>query len=299
MTTYLPRRRFLQFTATATLAGIIAPAALAASRRQLQKAIMYSTIGFKGTVLEKFTAMKEAGFEGVELMGGMDRAEVKAALRASGLQAASVCCHTHWAKPLTDANPEVRKVGLDGLRLSLEDAKEYGTDSVLLVPGVVSDKVSYDEAWKRSQEEIRKAVPLAEQLGVKIAIENVWNNFLLSPIEAARYVDEFKSPAVAWHLDLGNIGRYGWAEHWVRVLGKRISRLHLKEWNNKRMNEEGLRKGFGDKLLEGTNNWAAIMRALDEVGYTGWGITEQPGSQAATLEEARDLVQRVEKIYAL
>jgi L-ribulose-5-phosphate 3-epimerase len=290
------RRHFLQFTATATLAAAFTPSAFAAPKRKLQKAIMYSTIGFKGTVLEKFKAMKEAGFEGVELMGGMDRAEVKAALQATGLQAASVCCHTHWAKPLTDANPEVRKVGIDGLKLSLEDAKAYGTDSVLLVPGVVSDKVSYDDAWKRSQEEIRKAVPLAEQLGVKIAIENVWNNFLLSPIEAARYVDDFKSPSVAWHLDLGNIGRYGWAEQWVRVLGKRISRLHIKEWNNKRMNDEGLWKGFGDKLLEGTNNWAAIMQALDEVGYTGWGITEQSGSQAATIEAARDLVQR---IYAL
>lgn len=293
------RRKFLQLSATAALAGTLTPSALAAPKRKLRKGIMYSTIGFKGSVMEKFKVMKEAGFEGIEAMGGMDRQEVVAALKANGLEAASVCCHTHWAKPLTDANPEVRKVGIEGLKLSLEDAKTYGATSVLLVPGVVSERVPYDDAWKRSQDEIHKVVPLAAQLGVKIAIENVWNNFLLSPLEAARYVDEFKSPAVAWHLDLGNIGRYGWAEQWVRVLGKRISRLHIKEWNNKRMNEEGLRKGFGDKLLEGTNNWAEIMKALDEIGYDGWGITEQSGSQAGTLEEARDLVQRVDKIYAL
>jgi L-ribulose-5-phosphate 3-epimerase len=287
----MTRRSFLQVTATA--------AAFAAPKRRLKKAIMYSTIGYKGTVPEKFKAMKEAGFEGIETMGGMDRAEVIEALKANNLECASVCCHTHWAKPLTDANPEVRKVGLEGLRHSLEDARAYGATSVLLVPGVVNEKVSYEDAWKRSQEEIRKAIPLAEQLGVKIAVENVWNNFLLSPLEAAKYVDEFQSPAVAWHLDLGNIGRYGWAEQWVRALGKRISRLHLKEWNNKKMNEQGLWKGFGDKLLEGTNDWAAIMKALDDIGYDGWGITEQPGSQAATIEDARDLVQRVEKIYAL
>src|SRR5262249_14860133 len=115
----------------------------ATPKRNLRKAIMYSTIGMKGSVLEKFRAMKEAGFEGVEPMGGMDRSEVLAAFKATGLQAASVCCHTHWAKPLSAPDEATRNIGLDGLVLSLHDAQAYGATSVLLVPGVARDGVTY------------------------------------------------------------------------------------------------------------------------------------------------------------
>ena len=98
--------------------------------------------------------------------------------------------------------------------------------------------MSYDDAWKRSLEEIRKAVPVAEELQVKIAIENVWNQFLLSPLEAARYVDEFDSPWVGWHFDIGNIINYGWPEQWIHILGKRIVKLHFKEFSKKKRDNE-------------------------------------------------------------
>jgi L-ribulose-5-phosphate 3-epimerase len=301
MTPTLPRREFLALTAGAGALALTSPMAAAAAdapprKREIKKAIMYSTIGVKGSVMDKFKAVRDAGFEGVEPMGGMDQNDVLAALQATGLKAASVCCHTHWAKPLSDANPAVRQTGVDGLILSLRDAKAYGATSVLLVPAVVNEKVSYDEAYTRSQAEIRKVVPLAEELGVRIAIENVWNNFLLSPIEAARYVDEFKSAAVGWHFDIGNILRYGWPEHWIRTLGKRISRLHIKEYSRKKMNEEGVGKGFNVQFLEGDNNWPAIMKALDEIGYNSWGIAEQGGG--GTPEGLKNLADRMDRIFA-
>src|SRR5437867_13406904 len=123
------RRSFLKITVGGAAAAAFAPTASAASKRNLRKAIMYSTIGVKGSVLEKFRVMKEAGFEGVEPMGGMNRGEVLAALKETSLQAASVCCHTHWEKPLSAPDEATRKIGFDGLVLSLRDAQAYGASS--------------------------------------------------------------------------------------------------------------------------------------------------------------------------
>jgi hexulose-6-phosphate isomerase len=125
--------------------------------------------------------------------------------------------------------------------------------------------------------QIKKAVPLAKELNVKISIENVWNNFILSPLEAVRFLDEVGDPIVGWHFDIGNVLRYGWPEHWIKVLGKRINRIHVKEYSTTKMKDEGVWKGFEVDLTEGTNNWPAIMKALDDVGYTGWAISEQRG----------------------
>ena len=181
--------------------------------------------------------------------------------------------------------------GLKSLKQTLRDGKRYGASSVLLVPAVVNKEVSYDVAYKRSQAEIRKAIPLAEELGVKIAIEDVWNHFLLSPLEAARYVDEFNSPAVGWHFDVGNILNYGWPEQWIRILGPRIQKLHIKEFSLKKRDSQGLWKGFDVKLLEGDINWPAVMKALDDTRYHGWAITEQPGGDSP--EGLKDLADRL------
>lgn len=262
----------------------------------MRKAIMYGTIGVGTSVLEKLKAVKEAGFEGVEPNGGMDQDEVLRALEATGLQAASVCCHTHWAKPLSDEVPANRAMGLEGLRQSLKDAKRYGAGSVLLVPAVVNERVSYAEAWDRSVAEIRKAIPLAEELGVTISIENVWNNFLLSPLEAVRYVDEFNSPRVGWHFDIGNVINTGWPEQWIRILGKRIQRIHLKEFSRQKADKEGKWAGFSVEFLKGSNDWPAIMKALKEIGYSGWGIAEQGGGGSP--EGLKNLSGSITKIFA-
>jgi hexulose-6-phosphate isomerase len=293
------RRSFLKATAGAAASAALLPRSHAAeSKRNLRKAIMYSTIGMKGTVLEKFRAMKEAGFEGVEPMGGMDREEVLAAFKATGLQAASVCCHTHWAKPLSAPDEGTRKIGLDGLLLSLRDAQAYGATSVLLVPGVARDGVSYQQCFERSIVEIRKAIPVAKETGVKIAVENVGNNFIMSPEQAVEYLDAINSEWVGWHFDIGNAGRVDPAERWIQVIGKRILRIHVKDYSAKPV-DPAARGSDRPKLLDGDTNWPAVIKALDNAGYSGWGISEQPGEQAADVATARDLAERMDRIFAL
>ena len=258
---------------------------------------MYSTIGVKGTILEKLRAMQEAGFEGVEPLGAMNRDEMLAALKATGLGAASVCCHSHWVKMLSAPDEATRQLGLDGLILSLHDARAYGATSVLLVPGAVRDGVTYQQCWDRSIAEIRKAIPVARDLGVKIAIENVGNAFILSPRQAVDYLDAINSEWVGFHFDIGNAGRYGPAEDWIKALGKRIVRIHIKDYSAKPA-EPGATGSARPTLLDGDTQWPAVMRALDGAGYQGWAITEQPANQTATVAEARDMTVRMDRIFA-
>ena len=241
-------------------------------------------------MLEQFRAVKAAGFEGVEPMSHMQQDEVLKALEETGLKAASVCCNTHWNKPLSHPDDKVRQEGLEGLQQALKDAKRYGATSILLVPGKVNKDVSYDDCFKRSALEIRKALPLAEELGVKIAIENVWNDFVTKPEQAKAYLDEINSPLVGWHFDIGNAVRYGPPETWIPVLGKRILKLHFKEFSKL--------KSFKVKFFEGDNNWPAIMKALDDIGYDGWGISEQPGEQSKDAEALKDLSERMDRVFA-
>jgi hexulose-6-phosphate isomerase len=283
------RRSFLRSTAALTaltpLASSVcaqAPAAAPANpkpRRSNPKGFMLATLGSaalkKLSVREQFQLLREAGFAGVEPSSAMNQAEVLAARDATGIQIPSVVIATHWAKPLTDPNPATRQIGLDGLLQGLRDAKAYGAGSVLLVPGAVTKQVSYTDAFARSTAEIKKAVPLAEELGVVIAIENVWNQFLLSPREAVEFADSFKSPFVKWHFDVGNVVNSGFPEHWIRTLGPRIAKIHVKEFSRKLRDTKGLREGFKVDLFDGDSDWPAVMTALDAVGYQGWLITEQ------------------------
>jgi L-ribulose-5-phosphate 3-epimerase len=291
------RRSFLQMTMAGAAAAVFASTVSAAPKRNLRKAIMYSTIGLEGSVLQKFRAMKEAGFDGVEPMGAMNRDEVLAAFKETGLQAASVCDHIHWEKPLSAPDEATRKLGLEGLLQSLRDAHAYGAGSVLLVPGIARDGVSYEQCWQRSIVEIKKAIPVAKDLGVKISIENVGNDFITTPEQAMDFLDAINSEWVGWHFDIGNVGRkYGPAERWIQVLGKRIVRIHVKDFSTK-PRVSGARDER-PRLLDGETNWPAVMNALDRAGYQGWAISEQPASQAADVQTARDLAERMDKIFA-
>jgi hexulose-6-phosphate isomerase len=271
--------------------NIIAPA-----NRSLKKGIMWGSIGVGQTILEKFQAAKLAGFDGVEVMSHFDRNEVLKARDTTGLIIPSVCDALHWKFLLSDPDSKVREEGVAALNVSLEDAKAYGADTVLLVPGRVSDIVSYDDCWKRTVEEIKKVIPFAEQLNVKIAVENVWNNFLLSPVEAAYYVDQFQSNIMGFYFDCGNILVYGWPEQWIKILGTRIAKVHIKEFSRKIADKQGKGAGFGVKLLEGDVNWPVVMKALDDIGYSNWTTIEQPGGN--TPEGLKDLCDRLIRIHA-
>jgi hexulose-6-phosphate isomerase len=295
MNEVLTRRQFLTQGSAAVAAGALVSATALADRgaeqkRPLHKAMMYATISYPGSVAEKLRAVRAAGFEGVEPMSHMNQDEVLRALDETGLKAASVCCDTHWGRPLSHPDPNVRREGLEGLRRALEDAKRYGATSVLLVPGVVNKDVSYDDCFQRSVEGIRKAVPWAGELGVKIAVENVWNNFITKPEQAITFLDAIGSPLVGWHFDIGNCLRYSPPETWIPVLGKRILKLHFKEYS-------AFQK-FKVHFFEGDNHWPAIMKALDDVGYQGWGISEQPGEQSRDVAALKDLSQRMDRIFA-
>ena len=265
--------------------------------RDLKKAVKIGMVQEGDTLLDKFQLLADLGFDGVELdsPNGLSLDEVMAAKRATGLEIPGVVDSVHWGKPLSHPDEAVRRAGREGLETALRDAKSYGASTVLLVPAVVTKEVSYADAYKRSQDEIRKVLPLAEELDIKIAFENVWNQFLLSPIEAARYVDEFESDRVGWYFDVGNIVNYGWPEQWVDILGSRILKLDIKEYSRKRRDGEGLWKGFGVKLLEGDCDWPSVMKALDRVGFTGWGTAEVPGGDRARLA---DIAARMDRIFA-
>ncbi len=293
------RRSFIKISASAAATAAFVPIVQAAPKRHLRKAIMHSTIGVKGTVLEQFKAMKAAGFEGVEPLGAMNRDEVIAAFKETGLQAASVCCHIHWVKPLSAPDAATRQLGFDGLIHSLHDAHAYGATSVLLVPGVARNGVSYQQCWDRSLLEVKKAIPVAKDLGVKIAIENVGNDFILTPEQAVDYLDAINSEWVGWHFDIGNVGRRGpAAEKWIHLLGKRIVRLHIKDYSTAPV-DPAAKAPPRPKLLDGGTNWPAVMAALDQAGYSGWAISEQPRDQAENVATARDLAQRMDRIFAL
>ena len=303
------RRQFLQSTTTvlaATALGAPLFGAEARPKRQIKKAIMWGTIGYKGSVLEKCRALKAAGFEGVEPNSHMNQDEMVHALEETGLKAASVCGSRHWDKLLSSPDEKVRSDGIEALKQTLRDAKRYGATSILLVPGRVIDPtpgkpnvvpVSYQECWDRSIAGIRQALPLCEETGVKIAVENVWNNFIMKPQQAKDYVDAINSPWVGWHFDIGNHIRYGPSEEWVKVLGKRILKLHIKEYATK-ADPSGKVPAFNVKLLDGDNHWPAIMAELDKVGYTGWAITEQPGDQTKDEAALKDFSERLDKVLA-
>lgn len=300
MKTSLTRRDFVR-GAGATLALASLPMlgtqlfAADNAKRRLKKAIHLGMISGNQSIADKFKLAKETGFDGLEVSSPSDLSvdEILKARDATGLEIASVMNSAHWSSPLSDPNPEVRARGVEGLKTALRDAKKLGCTSVLLVPAVVKKEVSYADAYTRSQAEIRKVVPLAEELGVTIAIENVWNQFLLSPLEAARYVDEFNSPRVGWHFDVGNIVNYGWPEQWIRILGKRIAKVHVKEFSRSKRDKEGLWKGFDVELLAGDCDWPAVMKALDDIGYQGWLIAEISGGDAPRLKTIAELMDRI------
>lgn len=272
--------------------GFTAP--FVSAGRNLKKGIMWGSIGVGETISEKFQAAKNAGFDGVEVMSHLNHEEVISAAKETGLPIPSVCGSLHGKYPLSHPDAAVRAQGLDALKTTLEDAAAYHASTILLVPGRVSKEVSYDDCWNRSVEEIRKVIPLAEKLGVEIAVENVWNNFLLSPMEAARYVDQFGSSYVRFYFDCGNVLFLGWPEQWIRILGPRISKVHIKEYSTKLADTQGKRAGFNVKLTEGDVNWAAVMKAIDSIGYKGWTTIEQSGGD--TPEGLMDLRLRLEKI---
>ena len=234
------------------------------------------------SVAERLQLARDAGFEAIECPTMTEPAaaeEVLAASRKAGLPIHSVMNQAHWGSPLSSADPAVVEKSMEGMRTSLQNAKLWGADTVLLVPAVVNPETTYAQAWERSQRQIRKLIPLAAELKVIIGIEEVWNKFLLSPLEFARYVDEFKSPWIRAYFDVGNVAISGYPQDWIRTLGKRIVKLHIKDFSFKKRVADFV------PLLEGEIDWRAVHLALADIGYRGTATVELSGGDGAYLKE--------------
>jgi len=218
-----------------------------------------------------------------------ERPDVEAR-EATGLEVIGVVAG--W-KNFGSADPAERKQSHEELRTALENAADYGASLILLVPETVDAETPYDRAYDRSIQEIKKALPRAEAMGVRIGIENVWNNFLLSPREFAAYVDAFDSEWLGAYFDVGNVAKHGWPEQWIRILGDRILRLDVKGFSTDLMNERGPAAGFEADVGEGTIDWAAVRTALADIDYQGWATAEESGGDADRLRAIARQMDRV------
>lgn len=264
----------------------------------LKKGLGYGMIKEELSLTDKFKLAKNLGFNGIELNTPSEFtiAEMLEAKAESGIEFPSVVNKDHWSSPLSDPDPAVRKRCIESVAQSLREVKELGGDTVLVVPGVVNEKVSYEQAYITSQNSIRELIPYAEQTGMQIGLENVWNNFLISPVEAKRFVDEINHPLVGWYFDIGNVLRYGWPEHWIKTLNRRIVKLHVKEFSRELMNSSGLWQGFKVDMLKGDNNWPVVMEAIREINHTGgWLIAEVPGGNR---EHLKNISGQMDQIIA-
>lgn len=294
----MDRKKFIQSASLLAGGAVIAPTLVGNSllfaqqvtnRLNLKKGVGFGMIAGELPLVDKCKLAKDLGFDGVEFNSPVDFSveELLDAKEKSGIEIPSVVNKDHWSKPLSDPDPEVRQFTIESVAKSLAEVKALGGDTVLVVPGVVNEKVSYGVAYQNALDSVRKLIPHAEKTGMKIGLENVWNNFILSPVEAKAFVDEIDHPLVGWYFDIGNILRYGWPEHWIEVLNKRIVKLHAKEFSRGKMNDEGLWAGFKVDLLEGDNNWPVVMKALRDIDYKGGWLTVELGAGD------RDYLQKV------
>jgi len=239
---------------------------------------------------DRFKLARDVGFEVVQAPTTPDlhaAEEMKKGAEAAGIRIDSVMNMDHWKYPLSSGDPAVVAKCVEGMRASLQNAKLWGSDAVLLVPAVVDAKTSYLEAWTRSQEQIRKLIPVAAELKVVIAIEEVWNKFLLSPLEMDKYIGEFASPWIKAWFDVGNVMFYGYPQDWIRTLGAKIYKVHLKDFKRKEGGYDWVNLGDGDV------DWAAVRAAFLQVGYAGSVIAELDGGDEAYL---RDVSKRIERL---
>lgn len=292
--TTIDRRTFLGTAAAVSAVAALGPRRAAAAGG-LKKAVYVSMLPKELGYRERFQLAKEVGFEGIEIGTIADPGvaeEIKEAATKTGLVIHSVMNADHWKYPLSSADPSVVAKSVAGMETSLRNAKLWGCDSVLLVPAVVNPETSYQDAWTRSQKVVKERIlPLAQELKVVIGMEEVWNKFLLSPLEMARYVDEFASPWVKAYFDVGNMLFYGYPQDWIRTLGKRIHRVHIKDFKLERGKGQFSWKNIG----EGDVDWVEVRKALGEVGYDGWVTTEIDGGDAAYL---KDVVARFDRFLA-
>ncbi|MCF7786393.1 MAG: sugar phosphate isomerase/epimerase [Prosthecobacter sp.] len=282
------RRHFLQHS-TAFGAAMLAPGAelyagqFTGKIRKSLKWGMAQKAAKDMTLVEAFKKLRACGFEGVEpsLLGHVtveNADEWIAASKESGL--------------IIDGTVGGRS---DGLEVGIDLTKKLGGDSMLVVLAYPQDQ-PLQQTWDSSVKRMKEAAVHAEKQGIKVLIENVWNTFLISAYDMARFIDEVGSPWVQVHFDIGNMMRWGVAEHWAQVLGKRSVKLDVKEYDLDRAMNEGMRKGFDKPLGEGSINWPAVRTELAKINYTGWAAAEV---KAGDWDYLADVAKRMDRVLDL
>ena len=291
----IERRTFLQSAAMLSAMAAIGNRSSAAAAGSPKKAVLISMTPKGLSYLDRFKLAQEVGFEGIEANTAEDPKvadEIREASAKTGLRIHSVMNMAHWQFPLSSSKPEDVNKSVAGMETSLRNAKLWGADTVLLVPGVVNAQTSYKDAYTRSQKVIRERIlPLAQELKIVVGVEEVWNKFLLSPLEFAAYVDSFQSPWVRAYFDVGNIVFYAYPQDWIRTLGKRIVKIHLKDFKVDRSKGAFSWPNIG----EGDIDWPEVRKALSEIGYEGYMTTEIQGGDAVYL---KDVVARLDRFIA-
>lgn len=289
------RRSFLCAAGAAGAIGAALPQlgfAAGDKKPRLKKAVKIGMIRSGKTFEEKFTLIKSLGFEGVELNSPatIDRDEARSASEKTGIKIHGIVDSVHWQTRLSDPDSAVRAKGLEALQTAIKDAAFFGADTVLLVPGKVTDpeKENYEQVYERSQAEVRKALPLAEDSGVKIAIEVVWNDFITKPEQLVKYVDDFNNPHVGAYFDTSNMLKYGVpAATWIRQLGSRMLKFDFKGYSQTKK---------WVPIGEGDEDWPEVLKALQEIGYHGWATAEVAGGGE---EQLRDISERMDRVLGL
>lgn len=285
------RRDVIRLGTAALLAG--PHFALAADAKQmphLRLAVKYSMIRLPdASPLEKLELVKKIGFEGVEISapGEVDLKELVAASEKTGIKIHGVINANHWKVRMSDPDEGVRAQAVATLKEAIRAAKFVGADTVLLVPGKVTDpkNENWEQVWERSQAGVRACLDDAEANGVVIAIETVWNDFITTPEQMIRYVDEIDNPHCGAYFDCSNMLKYGVpSAEWIRRLGKRMVKFDFKGYSHA--------TGFKTPIGEGDENWPEVLKALAEVGYNGWATSEVAGGGEP---ELTDIYQRMAK----
>jgi hexulose-6-phosphate isomerase len=300
------RREFLQASAALTAGAALHPPSAAAlftpaatpsaapaesAKVRIFKAVKWGMIESGGSVHDKFQLQKELGYDGMELISpsDLDPNEVRRASEHTSMPVHGLVDMKHWEIRLSSPDAKVRDQGVAILQQCLRDAKAFGGSSVLLVPGKVTGAdETHDDVWNRSIPEIRKVLPLASRLGVRVLIENVWNGFCETPEQYRDYLDEIASPWVGAYFDIGNCRKFSPSEQWIRTLGPRIVKLDCKDWSQK--------KGFESKIGDGDVDWPAVRQALAEIGFSGWCTAEVQGGGR---DQLADISQRMNKALFL
>jgi len=247
--------------------------------------------GFGGEVpvVQAARIAKELGYDAIELCFGAgeltpaasasDLAKLRRNIEATGIEIASLATGNYWGKSLSSPDEAERSEAMAFTEAYINAAHGFGVDVVLVLPGSVDvawdparPVVPVQKAYELSQKSIRSLIPLAEKMGVVLALENVWSKFLTGPFELAAFVDSFNSPYVKVYFDAGNCLINGYAEHWLEVLGSRIKRVHVK--NFARRDGGGTLADFTSSLLQGDLNWPAVFQGLKAIGYDGYLTAE-------------------------